>query len=97
MSEKLSSFEFSQLLLDIVTASYNINVVDRSGKRFKLTRVSEIDRQKDIRTYDVSTEGRILFNESTEYDTIEIKFTINDEPVSYKLKSDSWLFSDTNE
>ncbi len=97
MSEQLSSDEFAQLLVDIVTASYNIKVVGISGGKLKPTRVTEINTQKDIRTYDVSTEGRILFNESTEYDTIKIRFTINGEPVSYKSKSDSWFFGDTNE
>lgn len=95
MSEKLSSHEFAQLLVDIVTASYNKNaVVGRKGGKFKPIPFTEkFGKQKEIRTYDVSTESEIVFNKNTELDTVTVKFTVNGEPVSYVFNKSVWPFT----
>lgn len=94
MSEKLSSHEFAQLLIDIVTASYNKNTVGRKGEKFKPIPFTEkFGKQKEIRTYDVSTESEIVFNKNTELDTVTVKFTVNGEPVSYVFNKSVWPFT----
>ena len=94
MSEQLSPYQFAQLLVDVAMASYNKNVVGRKGGKFKPIAFTEkFGKQKEIRTYDVSTESTILFNENTEYDTIDITLRVKDEPVSYVLTDSPWPFN----
>jgi len=81
MSEKLSPYEFAQLLVDIATSRYNNQIDVARGAEFKLEPLDEIVNIDEIETYDISTEHTILFNRLTEHDTIEISFTIGGEPV----------------
>ena len=98
MSEQLSPYEFAQLLVDVVEASYNKNSVGRKDGKFKAIPVTErFDNQKEIRTYDISTKDTILFNEEADSDTLEINFTAMGEPVSYMLKDSPWPFVEENE
>ena len=78
MSEKLSPYEFAQLLVDISSKDRTI-----SGEIF-------VKPSFEFATYDVSTEGRILFNKGSEADTIVVS------PKESILRND-WPFGDTNE
>ena len=93
MSEKLSPYEFAQLLVDVATSTYNNQIDLARGAEFKSEPLDKLFVVDKIDTYDISTEDTILFNEETEHDTIEINFTVGGEPVSYKLKNISWPFN----
>jgi len=97
MSEQLSRYEFAQLLVDIATSTYNTQIVLDRDVEFEPKPLYELLEADEIATYDVSTEDIILFNEDTDYNTIDISFTVNGKSKYYITKNGSWPFGDTNE
>jgi len=100
MSEQLSPYQFAAVLTDVAMGTCNMRILDQTEEIFHSADLSSYkEKLEPVDTYNFTEEGKLMFEEEDDGDTITISL-VDESGTSlqkYPPMKNEWPFTNDNE